>query len=598
MSRCGILSLVFIVLFNFNPAFAEPGTPWELEPISITKSKAHLLNSYTLESDSINNSPFGSWIEALSILPLDLQSRTAKADIQTDFSLRGSSFQGVSLVMDGQRINDPQTAHHNCDIPLTKEDIERIDVLGGISSALFGPDAIGGVINIITKKPETKKTVLELSGGQHGIKSGLISISDKIDNLGVRFSLDRQESEGFRYDTDFKKFTTRIDSFLDTSQGEFNLGLGYQEKEFGAYDFYTPNLGYPSKEWTKTVLINTGLRLDKGDFIIKPNFLWRRHYDKFMLDKTQKRSTYLNHHRTDIFTPNIYFQKENDIFGNLGLGLEYGQERISSTSLGKHTRGHKSIFMDTDKELNSHLSLGLSLRSDDFDGFNQVYTGSLNLHFLYSLAQSFSLGLARSVRVPSFTELYYNDPTTGGDSSLSAEKSLNYQIGYDYKREIFSAGLIYFFREEDDMIDWIKRTPYQAKWQAENITEDEVLGLESYFKVKINPHIHFDTSYTYINKSIDSKGYLYKYGPNYAKHLVNNTLKFNLPFGVQTISAIYKKKPGRRGWFLLDAYLSYNLNKNFHIFSRATNLLNVEYQEIEGIPQPGRWIEAGLRLEW
>jgi len=598
MSRCGILSLVFIVLFNFNLAFADSGSSLELEPISISKSKAHLLNSYTLESDSINNSPFDSWIEALNSLPLDLQSRTAKADIQTDFSLRGSSFQGVLMLLDGSRINDPQTAHHNADIPLTKEDIERIDVLGDISSALFGPDAIGGAINIITKKPETKKMVLELSGGQHEMKSGLISISDKIDNLGVRLSLEKQESNGFSYDTDFKKFTSRFDSCLDMPEGEFNLGLGYQEKEFGAYDFYTPALGYPSKEWTKTVLINTGLRLDKGDFIIKPNFLWRRHYDKFMLDKTQKRSTYLGHHRTDIFTPNIYFQKENDIFGNLGLGLEYGQERINSASLGKHTRGHKSIFMDTDKELNSRLSLGLSFRGDDFDGFNQVYTGSLNLQFLYSLAHSFSLGLARSVRIPSFTELYYNDPTTRGDSSLSAEKSLNYQIGYGYKQEFFSAGLIYFFREEDDMIDWIKRTPYQVKWQAENITEDEVLGWESYFKVKINPHINFDTTYTYINKSIDSKGYLYKYGQNYAKHLVNNTLKFNLPFGVQTISGIYKKKPGRRGWFLLDAYLSYNLNKNFHIFSRATNLLNVEYQEIEGIPQPGRWVEAGLRVEW
>jgi outer membrane receptor protein involved in Fe transport len=75
-------------------------------------------------------------------------------------------------------------------------------------------------------------------------------------------------------------------------------------------------------------------------------------------------------------------------------------------------------------------------------------------------------------------------------------------------------------------------------------------------------------------------------------------LYFKLPFGVQTIGFTYKKKPLRDGWFILNTGFSYNLNKNSQIFFKITNLLNVEYQEIEGIPQPGRWIESGLRFEW
>jgi iron complex outermembrane receptor protein len=597
MSWREVIFLSILIIANLDPLFASPDYSLELDPLVILKNKAPLRQSYSLRYDDLKDLFPHSVLEAFSLLPLDLQSRSLNSGIQSDFSLRGSNFQGVLVLMDGQRINDPQTAHHNCDIPLTALDIERIEVMPGAGSSLFGPDAIGGALNLLIRKPEARKRILEVGFGQYNTKSILFSISEKKENDGVRFSLEREESDGFSNDTDFKKFTTSLSSFIEVPDGELNLNLGYQEKEFGAYDFYTPNSGYPSKEWTKTALVNTGLRLNKDGFIIKPNFLWRRHYDKFVLDKTRQRTEYLNHHRSDIFTPNIYFQKESD-FGNLGLGLEYGQEHISSTSLGKHIRDHKSIFMDVAKELSSSLSFGISFRRDDFDGFNPVYTGSANLKFLYSLTHSFSLELARSVRVPSFTELYYDDPTTKGDPSLSAEKSLNYQIGYDYKQEFFSAGLVYFFRQEKDMIDWIKRTPYQVKWQAENITEDEILGWESHFKVKINPNIHFDTTYTYINKSIDSKGCLYKYGPNYSTHLMNNMLKFNLPFGVQAISAIYKKRPGRRGWFLLDAYFSYNLNKNFHLFSRATNVLNVEYQEIEGIPQPGRWMEAGLRIEW
>lgn len=598
INRCGLFFIIIIFLNQFRPAFCNQDLSLDLEPIVVTKSKIHLLNPYFLESDTLKNSPFSSVIEALSLLPLDLQSRSIKSGIQTDFSLRGSNFQGVLVLIDGQRINDPQTGHHNSDIPITCEDVERIEVIPGVSSSLFGPDAIGGAINILTKIPGEKKKVFELSLGSHKMKSGLVSIGDKMDNLGVRLSLENQESNGFYEDTAFKKFTTSLVSTLDIPDGRFDLSLGYQEKEFGAYDFYTPGLGYLSKEWTKTFLLNTGLNLNKQGFIIKPNFLWRRHFDKFMLDKTQIKSLYLNHHRTDIYTPNIYFQKEIGNLGRVGLGLEYGEERINSTNLGKHNRNHQSIFMDNSKDLNDRLSLGLSFRFDDFDTFDELYTGSLSLKYRLSDENSVYFGISRSMRIPTFTELYYSDPTTQGDAALSAEKSVSYQIGYDYKKQDFSSGLSFFFRKEEDMIDWIKRTPLQAKWQAQNFTEAEVKGIESFLKVKINDYLKLESNYTYIDKRINDKGYLYKYGPNYIRHLFNTLLVFDLPFGIQSTGASYKKKPGRDGWFLLNTCLSYNLNKNSQFFVKISNLLNTEYQEIEGIPQPKRWMEAGLRLEW
>jgi iron complex outermembrane receptor protein len=593
---CG---LIFIISFNcLNFAFCQEHLSLDLEPIVITKSKVHLLNTYSLKSDSLKNLPINSPIEALSYLPLDLQSRTLKAGIQTDFSLRGSTFQGVLMLMDGSRINDPQTAHHNSDIPLTREDIEKIEVIPGVGSSLFGPDAIGGAVNILLKKPQEKKKILEFGFGQYQMKSGLLSISDKINNLGARFSLERQESDGFRYDTDFKKFTARLDSSLDIPYGDFDLGLGYLEKEFGAYDFYTPGLGYPSFEWTKTYILNTGLNLDKDGLIIKPNFLWRRHYDKFMLDKTLIRSQYLNHHRTDIYTPNIYFQKEINILGRVGLGLEYGDERINSTNLGKHSRNHKSIFMDNSKDLTKELSWGLSLRVDDFDGFDKVYTGSSSFRYIISQSNSIHFGVSRSIRIPSFTELYYSDPTTLGNVSLSPEKSFNYEAGYDCKKEGLSAGLTLFFRQEEDFIDWIKRAASEGRWQVENITDAKVLGIENYLRVEVNKKFYLDSNYTYIDKHINDQGYLYKYGPNYIRHLINTTFNFKLPFGIQAIGLTYKKKPNRDGWLLLNTHFSYSFNKNSQILLNISNLLNVEYQEIEGIPQPGRWIEAGLRLEW
>ncbi|MCM8795848.1 MAG: TonB-dependent receptor [Candidatus Omnitrophica bacterium] len=593
---CGLFFM--IIFFRFCGLFADDNQPLTLEPIVISKNKIHFSSYHNLSAQTLKTLPFASFIEGLNFFNLDLQSRSPNSGIQTDFSLRASGFQGVLLLLNGQRLNDPQTAHHNSDLPLINEDIERIEILPGVSSSLFGPDAMGGAINFILKKPQTNQQVLELSGGQYDTHAAMFSLSRKRENLAVRLSLENKESAGFKEDTDFKKFTSTLNFLLDIPDGDLHIFLGYQEKEFGAYDFYTPASNYLSQEWTKTYLLDTGLNLEKEEVLIKPNFLWRRHEDKFLLDKTLRRSRYLNHHSTDMFTPSLYFKKEIPILGKVGWGLEYGKECINSTNLGKYQRNHKSIFIDESIDLNKSLSLGLSFRFDVFDGFYNIYTGSTNLRYGASERHSIQLGVSRSIRIPSFTELYYNDPTTLGNRELSQEKSLNYQLGYTYQNTGVSLGMIFFLRQEKDLIDWIKRNPNQTHWQAENISKAEVSGIENNLSLEIKPYLKLNINYTYTNKHSDTQGYLFKYGPNYARHLFNNFWEFNFPFGVQVLNLSYKKKAGRGGWFLLNISLSYKTTKYSSIFLRATNVLGKKYQEIAGISQPGRWLEAGFRLEW
>jgi iron complex outermembrane receptor protein len=596
LKRCGLIFAFFLSYCGILQAGEDPA--FDLDKIVVTKEGVHLSKAYSIKSDTLQELPIASAIEALSTLPIDLQSRSPKAAIQTDFSLRGSNFQEVLMLFQGQRINDPQTAHHNSDIPITKEDVERIDLLPGVSSAVFGPDSISGAVNFILKKPQERKIIFESSGGQHKTWSGLFSATERIGNLGARLSVENQSSGGFYTDTDFRKLTSTFNSTLEIPDGEYNLAFGYQEKEFGAYDFYTPASGYQSKEWTKTFLLNTGLSLERGGLLIKPNFLWRRHYDKFLLDRTLLRSRYLNHSRTNMFTPNIYLQKEIGFLGKAGLGLEYSEEKINSVFLGKHSRNHKSIFMDESKDISDNLSFGASFRADDFSATDLVYTGSVSARYSLSETKALRFGVSRSTRIPSFTELYYSDPTTIGNTALSNEKSMNYQAGFDYKKNKISLGSTIFFRREDDFIDWVKSTPAQAKWQAQNVDRSDNFGIENQLKIDINRYLTLDSNYTFINKRNSKRGYVYKYGPNYAKHLLNSELLVKLPFGTQSIGFTVKKKPDRREWFLLNARLSYNLNKRSSVFLNATNLCNVEYQEIEGIPSPDRWVEGGFRLEW
>lgn len=591
--------LIFVLSLRLTgAALAQDDSGFDLDKIVITKENVHLSRSLSVKGSDLEEFPIDSPIEALNGLPMDLQSRSPKAAIQTDFTLRGSNFQEVLILLDGQRINDPQTGHNNADIPITKEDVERMDLLPGVSSAIFGPDSIAGAVNFILKKPDKRKIVFESSGGQNKTWLGLFSASEKAGSLGARLSVENQESAGFYTDTDFKKLTAHFDSCVDLADGEYNLSFGYQEKEFGAYDFYTPAMGYQSKEWTKTYLLDTGLNLEKGGFLIKPNFLWRRHYDKFMLDKTSIRSRYLNHTRTNMFTPNIYLQRDILSLGKVGLGLEYGEELLNGVYLGKHSRNHKSIFMDEAKDFSEKLSFGMSFRADDFSGSGNEFSGSASLK--YKLTQDITLrsGVSRSTRIPSFTELYYSDPTTVGDSALSNERSMNYQMGFDRKSEKASFHSTIFYRRVKDYIDWVKSSSDQARWRSQNIDKNESFGIEGSFRFEINQTLTFDTNYTFVNNRFSKQGYIYKYGPNYAKHLLNSELLIKLPFGTQSIGLAYKKKPVRDGWFLLNARLNYGLNKNSSFFLNATNLCNVGYQEIEGVPSPGRWVEGGFRLEW
>ncbi|MCP4727946.1 MAG: TonB-dependent receptor, partial [bacterium] len=95
--------------------------------------------------------------------------------VQADISLRGAGFEQVLILLNGMRINDPQTGHHNMNLPISLADVKNIEVLRGQSSALYGPDAFGGVVNIITKNSITKQFDLRLKAGSFGTVSSSAS---------------------------------------------------------------------------------------------------------------------------------------------------------------------------------------------------------------------------------------------------------------------------------------------------------------------------------------------------------------------------------------------------------------------------------------
>ncbi|MCM8791685.1 MAG: TonB-dependent receptor [Candidatus Omnitrophica bacterium] len=595
---------IFIFLFNFIlcvSLVSAESDEIELSPIVITRRNFYLFKEYTLDQESLKLKTQDAFLSSLRYSPLELQSRSPLADIQFDFSLRASNFEQVVVLFNERRINDSQTAHHNSDIPLTQFNIESLGIYLSGGSSLFGSGALGGALNIVTKKEFKKENILQVSTGSHKLKSVLFGMDGlEFNQLFMRFSSEIKEADGFYYDTEYKKYTLNLESKIEFPLTDFNMFLGYQEKEFGAYDFYTPFRGFPSFEWTKTYLLNTDLDFQIEDFFLKGSFLWRRHYDKFLLDKTLIRSRYLNHHQTDIFSP-LFYLRGNDFFGGIfGMGFEYTEEKIISTNLGKHKRLYHSLFMEERKDFDN-FSYSISYRSDRLSNIKNIHTGTFNINYILNKNKRLTGGFSRSIRMPSFTELYYNDPTTEGNSFLLPEEAYKYDLGYEYneKDKEFLLSICTFLRDEKNAIDWLKEISSESKWKAKNITSTQSQGIEMTIKKKINKLICLDLFYTYIDKKIKTKQYNYKYGLNYNRHRFFFVLDFSFKRYNHFIGFSYNKPPQRDGWFILDTNFIYRPKKeNMEFFFDVSNLLNVEYQNISGIPSPKRNFQLGIRFYW
>lgn len=600
VTLCGRILLIALFFCQTGETLAHAAEgPLNLEPIVVRKAEAGLIDAWSLSEEQLHSFPVGSFLESLKVFPVDIQSRSFAGGIQSDYSLRGASFEGTLFLVDGVRVNDPQTAHHNADIPLTSADIERVEVIPGASSALYGPDAMAGAIQFHLARPRGDTALVDISGGSFAAWSELVSVTREYDESGgFRISAENSQSDGFSDGTDFKKFTTNLYTQWGSDDAEGSALVGYQEKEFGAYDFYTPGSGFFSQEWTKTYLVSTGLTVDTGSVTVRPHLLLRRHTDKFLLDKTLARTRYLNHHRTDVYTPSVYVCLTPREWLDIGMGAEYSQEHIASTNLGDHRRAHTGIYADERIALSDRLTGGMSLRIDDYDGFDRVYTGSFGVRHALGDYDSLRAAVSRNMRVPSFTELYYLDPVTVGNPDARAQKAWSYELSW--ARETGNRALIstVFFRNEYDTIDWVKHSADEPLWRLENIDGAQAFGIENSVRLVTAQALSVTVYYTYTDKRIDDNGLLHKYGFNYARHQAVLGIQVPLPYALHTVLVSYKKRPGRDGWLLIDTKLSRSLNEHAEVYCSAENLLNVEYQEIPGIPQPGRSLKAGVRFEW
>ncbi|MDI6699239.1 MAG: TonB-dependent receptor [Candidatus Saccharicenans sp.] len=507
---------------------------------------------------------------------------------QTDLSLRGSSFQQVLVLVDGIRVNDLQTAHHNLNLPLPVGALERIEILHGQGSALLGADAFGGAVNFVTGTPEKPGGSLRTALYDFGtsVVCGQLEFGRK--EFSSLLAVEKNKSNGFMEDRDFDLFSAFHKISWQKEQKKLNLMLAGGRKEFGAYDFYTPGMGLPSREKTETSFLAASYETTIHSARFRQVFYFRHHFDRFILDR--KRPEYYTNETTN----RTYGTEFSMSFNNLVVGGEFTGEYFDSLRAGHHTAFRSSLFAEKRFSFGQRWQVSAGTRWD----YHRLYGSSFSpqLSFAYLLWPQLKLRASAgySFRAPSYTELYYQDPVNQGNPALKPERGLASEIGSDFViGEVASFHFSAFVRAERNIIDWIKSPP--GKWVAENLLRRRIQGVELRYLIR-KKRYNLMFSSAFYHRVADDHDLILKYGHKTPQNLTSLMLNV-IPLKQTSLlfSCLYKKRPEEKGFFLLDARISRKIGL-FEIYFEMKNILDTEYEEVRGVTMPGRWAGAGLEL--
>jgi vitamin B12 transporter len=593
---------MWVIIFIFLLILPHPclSDPLALEKIVVKKESNKAAE--TITGGEIAEQNPGSWIDLLDYLPgLDLRSRGALG-IQSDISLRGSTFEQVAVLLDGVKINDPQSGHYNLEIPLNPGDIEKIEVIKEGASSLYGAGAFAGSINIITRKPDKEGLYLSASYGEHALSTGDLSFSLPYQEYSGRFSFGHKSSNGWTSNTDFKSDTASLYLARQLEGSSLHTLLAYQKKDFGADSFYS-NLFPEEEEHTQTLLVKSGFSVRKEGGSAENSLYLRRHRDKFILRRNNP--TAVNCHTTYVYGLNSDF----DIplrMGELSLGLALANQEINSNNLGKHSwmqEGLKAGFL---AKLGEKLDLDINSRMDSFQKWGLQYSWNFGLGYFLNSRMKIESSLAHAFRLPTFTELYYSDAGNKGSPELGVEKSDNASLGLCFRQEKLDLGLNFFYRQGRNLIDWT-RSSNTERWQATSLGRVDVGGVE--FKSALMPVFNFSGigldkisfSYTYNSLAKKKTGLFSKYALDILKDRLSLYIVSSFWGNKLDWELSYSHRYCAETYFIGNLCISREINGEdfiFQPFLRIDNFSNTEYSEVGGVPQPGRWIKAGLRLEW
>ena len=587
-------------------------------------------NIVSIKGSSLQNLPISSIDELLKYLPgIETQQR-GPAGTQSNIIIRGGTFQQVLVIIDGIRINDPLTGHFNSYIPLHPEDINRIEIIKGAASAIYGSDAIGGVVNIITNGLQQKnnhKLSVGSKWGSYNSRSNNIwwGVQKEKWKLSVSSQQNKADGENLRGTTGYynNSFYAANFNYAFTSNWKLHILYANDSRDFNAQNFYTTFKSDTASEIVKSNWTQMGLSKQYTHKIVKFDAAYKNLSDRFRFSPAGS----FNENKTSLFVAQGSVQFTRNPNHQIVTGAQWIHKKIRSNDRGNHELAHGAAFLIATHKLPKNIFINESLRIDWDQSYGWIIIPQVNGSWVNgNLTTRASVG--KGVRDADFTERYNNynkSIVTGGSIGnpfLQAEKSWSYELGADYRMgSNFKWGATAFLRDQNNLIDWTP-TPYPMMPRqsnlvitgsyslATNVSSVKTKGIEtdlSYNKKwGENYELNLSTGLVWLSSTSPNKTPSF-YISSHARFLWNEQIVFRANNLQLAINSVYKIRNVQTAsainaalstnYFLVNSKFSYLTSKRKgNVFLEISNLTNTPYSDLLGAIMPSRWIAAGFQL--
>ena len=610
-----------------------------LDPVTITSSLSSVTASKTgrniivIKGDEFLKLPVNSIDELLRYVPgIEIQAR-GPMGAQSDIVLRGGTFQQVLVIVDGIRINDPLTGHFNSYIPIAPAEIERIEILKGASSAIYGSDAVGGVIHIITKTfaagTKLKKEITgQITGGEYGLTNANMGgfYNNGKTAFGAGFLSNNSDGQLQRGTRGFFNLHTASLSLSHQVNNDWQIGFrsAFDSRKFAAQNFYTTFASDTADEKVQTFWNQLRLAYQKSSNKFSVTFGYKAIDDKYKFNT----ASVPNHNEAKIFQALSVYEHKFSEKSTLVSGVQFFDRSIKSNDRGDHHVKQLGGFAVWQQNIGA-FTLSPALRYDWDEKGGSELIPQLNFSFRHHKIL-FRGSAGKTIRHADFTERYnnYNKSlvTSGriGNPDLSAERSFSYELGADlFASQNLKISATYFQRDHDDLIDYVV-TPYADMPRKTNLSPTGTYALAKNIS-EVNTK-GFETDVQFI-KELNSKQRLYTVGgftwlesesselvpsfyvSSHARLLTNFSLLYSTTWFNIGINGLYKNRTPQsstpikaevtKEYFLLNAKAEgFIIKQKLSAFVQVDNIFDKEYSDLLGTPMPGRWLMGGLKLSF
>ena len=523
----------------------------------------------------------------------------SRSPAQHDLSIRGAGFEQVLVLVNGIRMSDPQTGHFDLNLGVPMDQVERLEILRGSASALYGADAMGGVVNIVTHS-SPRPWEARLEGGSWG--TARLAATGGVGEEGqglLRVAGEVSRSDGHRPGTDYEAALLHLTGSHPVAGGSLSGDMGFSRRDFGARDFYAP---YPSFERTRSVDGSLRWRrAGQSGTSLEAGLSFRSHDDEFILLRDDP-SFYRNQHTSS--------QGGLDLLGRIPVtedvsvaaGAELFGHLLRSNSLGNREEARGALFSELALGRGRPGLVSLGLRGDWHEGFGMVVSPSVSASRLLTRALRIRASAGGSFRAPTWTERYYRDPVNVGRADLSPERAWSGEVGVDlFPGQDAQLAVTAFGRRATDLIDWARsRTAGEEEpWETRNVAEATFLGLEGDLAFTDPIGTSWELGASVLSLETDAaSAFVSKYALRPVMERVRLRVRRSLPRGTGiSLQGQRARRRGQEAYHTVDLRLHKDLGRA-RLYLDATNLTDQAYADVTGARAPGRAFFLGVKTAW